>query len=250
MLNSLANHGYLPRDGRNVHAGELTSAIHDVAGFSSALGAVFSHPIFLEHKQPPGDADSPPPPPPPRSVWAGVWHLLRNPSAILFRFGMRRPGQTDAAGKRCLNLDQLALPNVIEHDISLTRRDYQQGDNIRPQPDLVQDLLASSSDGGQTLTAEDLAALRRRRIATQKEANPGVLYGPLQHIFACAEIALLLDVFGDGKKVRCDFARALFQEERLPVQEGWTRRRGCKRLGIFELGRTTIKIKGLIGVKV
>ncbi len=60
-------------------------------------------------------------------------HFVSNPSAILFRFGMRRPGQKDALGKKCLNLDQLALPNVIEHDVSLTRRDYQQGDNITPQ---------------------------------------------------------------------------------------------------------------------
>jgi hypothetical protein len=250
MLNSLANHGYLPRNGRNVHAGELTAAISNVVGFSSALGALFSHPIFLEHKQPPGDATSPPLTPSPRSCWGNVWHVFCNPSTILFRFGMRRPGQKDAKGKKCLNLDQLALPNVIEHDISLTRRDYQQGDNITPQPDLVQDLLASSSDGGETLTAEDLAALRRRRIATQKEVNPGLLYGPLQHTFACMEIALLLHVFGDGKKVRCDFARAFFLEERLPVREGWTKRRWWNRLGIFELSLTAAKIKGLVGVKV
>ncbi len=114
----------------------------------------------------------------------------------------------------------------------------------------MQDLLASSSDGGETLTAEDLAALRRRRIATQKHVNPGLLYGALQHTFACAEIALLLDVLGDGKNVRCDFARALFLEERLPTQEGWTKRRWWKRLGIFELSLTTAKIRKLIGIKV
>jgi hypothetical protein len=70
---------------------------------------------------------------------------------------MREPGQTDSMGKGCLNLDQLALPGVIEHDISLTRYDHQQGDSISVQPDLVKALLDSLSDGGKTLTRDDLA---------------------------------------------------------------------------------------------
>ncbi len=37
MLNSLANHGYLPRDGRSIRVDELTAAMHDVVGLSSAL---------------------------------------------------------------------------------------------------------------------------------------------------------------------------------------------------------------------
>jgi hypothetical protein len=247
MLNSLANHGYIPRDGRNVRAAELTSALREVVGVTSALSVVFSHPIFLEKKQPPsGDVSEPQP----QSCLGRVWHVVRHPFAFIFRFAMRRPGQKDDEGKKCLNLDQLALPGVIEHDISLTRLDHQQGDNITLQPDLVQELLASSSDGGKTLTAEDLAAFRRRRIAAQKETNPGLLYGSLEHGFACSEIALFLDVFGDGKTVRCDVARAFFLEERLPIQEGWTKRQGWKRVGLVGLALTTAKVRKLVGVKV
>ncbi|KMQ81480.1 hypothetical protein RF55_26199, partial [Lasius niger] len=147
---------------------------------------------------------------------------------------MRRPGQTDSTGQKCLNLDQLALPDLVEHDISLSRFDHQQGDNISMQPDLVRDLLASSSDS-KTLTLADLAELRKRRIARQREVNPGLHYGPLQHRFSCAEIALILTVLGDGDRVPCDYVRAFFQEERLPIDEGWKRRQWT--LGLLELLR-------------
>ncbi|KAK3938601.1 hypothetical protein QBC46DRAFT_389835 [Diplogelasinospora grovesii] len=160
---------------------------------------------------------------------------------------MRAPGQTDSSNHRILNLDQLALPGVVEHDISLTRRDCAQPQgNLAPQPDLIRDLLASSSDG-ETLTAEDLANLRRHRIAVQKKDNPGLFYGPMQHQIACTEIALVLDVFGDGDKVRCDYAKAFFQEERLPLQEGWKKRSWWRSLGFMELGKTVGKIKTLVG---
>jgi hypothetical protein len=238
LINCLANHGYLPRDGRNVRSSELTAAMNEV-GLSSALGAVFSKPIFLENK----DASQQS-----RSFLGYIWSLVRNPWTLLSMFGMRRLGQEDSMGKICLNLDQLALPGVVEHDISLTRLDHAQGDNISLQPDLVRDLLASSSDGGKTLTAEDLAALRKRRIDKQREVNPSLAYGSLQHQIACTEIALVLDVFGDGNKVRCDFARAFFLEERLPTQEGWKKRRWWS-LGFFELGGTVGKIKQLVGLK-
>lgn len=205
------------------------------------MNTVFTHPIFFTHK----------PTPQLNSLCSTVWHYLRHPSALLSRFGMRRPHQVDpTTKKRCLNLDQLALSGAIEHDISLTRRDRAQGDCCTPQPDLIATLLASSSDGGQTLTAVDLAHLRKQRIEHQKEANPRAEYGAMQHSFACMEIALFLGVFGDGKKVRCDFARAFFEEERLPIREGWARRQWWRRLGIAELGLTARRVRRLVGLKV
>ena len=244
LINCLANHGYIPRDGRNVRVHELTAALNEI-GLSATLGSVFSHPIFLEHKQAEqADASLRP-----RSFLGSVWFYIRNPWSLAFSsLGMRKPGQEDSGGHQVLNLDQLALPGVVEHDISLTRYDHQQGDNISLQPDLLQDLLASSSDG-KTLTAADLAELRKRRIAKQNEVNPGLVYGRLQHQIACAEIALVLNVFGDGNKVRCDYARAFFGEERLPIEEGWRKRRWWT-LGIVELFNSARKITKLIGLEV
>jgi Peroxidase, family 2 len=50
MINSLANHGYIPRDGRNVHTGELVLALKNV-GLSHTLSAVFAF-LVAEKSQP------------------------------------------------------------------------------------------------------------------------------------------------------------------------------------------------------
>ena len=163
---------------------------------------------------------------------------------------MRNAGQKDAKGKICIDLDQLALPGAVEHDISLSRRDHAQGDNLTLQPDLVQAILKCSSDGGKTLSMEDLSEARRRRIHTQLQDNPGLTYGFLQHDLACGEIALILKVFGDGQKVPCSYIRALFQEERLPVREGWKKRSWWWSVGIMELARTTKVVKKIIGLQI
>jgi len=99
----------------------------------------------------------------------------------------------------------------------------------------------------------DLAGYRRRRIADQKEENPRVEYGAMQHSFACMEIALLMGVLGEGKgkerRIRCDVARAFLQEERLPYREGWEMRRTWwwKRLGFLELGGLSARVRKLVG---
>ncbi|KAK4201586.1 putative peroxidase, partial [Triangularia verruculosa] len=189
LLNALANHGYLPRDGRSFHQAELSAALKKV-GLSRALRLLDTH------------------------------------------------------GELVLDLDQIGLPGFAEHDISLTRGDAAQGDHLKAQPDLLQGLLASSSDGGRTMTTEDFACLRKRRIEVQKKDNPGLLYGPLQYRISCAEIA-----FGDGNTVPWEYVRALFVEERLPVKEGWKPRRWWHTLGFWELSRTSIKVAQLVGVK-
>jgi len=119
--------------------------------------------------------------------------------------------------KPVLNLDQLALCGVVEHDVSLTRRDFlQKQRNCTAQPDLIRDLLACSSDG-ETLKMEDLAALRKRRIQRLND-NPGLEYGPLQHQIACTEIALVLNCLGNGNSVRCDYAKAFFWGRKIAIR--------------------------------
>jgi hypothetical protein len=160
------------------------------------------------------------------------------------RFGMRKPGQFDSEGHRVLNLDQLGLPNTVEHDISLTRRDHQQGDNITLQKDLVEDLLASSKDG-KVITVDDLVEFRKRRIARQKADNPDVQYGAFENDLACAEIALILNVIGTRDSVECSYAKAFLQEERLPIEEGWKKRS----LGIVGLITERNRVRKMVGLE-
>jgi hypothetical protein len=242
LINCLANHGYINRSGRNIHANELNAAMREI-GLSRALGAVFAIPIFNEHQDPKAAALRKKP-----SLLVRLWAFLRNPWIVMSVFGMRRAGQVDNKGRKVLDLNQLALHGVVEHDISLTRRDYHQGEgNLEIQPDLLRDLLACSKDGV-TLTIEDLAALRKRRIQKQLEDNPGLKYGSMEHQVGCTEIALVLDVFGNGKGIPCEYAKAFFQEERLPVKEGW-KKRWLWTLGFMELAGTVAKIKALIGLR-
>lgn len=238
MINSLANHGYLPRDGRAVRLSDVKSALKE-AGLSSSLIAVFAHPIFEESK-----ASQPS-----RSLLQKIAYYAWQPWAALGA-GMRRPGQKDSAGERVLDLDQLDAPGVVEHDISLSRRDHAQGDNHTPQADLIQGLLGSSTDGGKMLTVEDLARYRRFRIYEQRRVNEEAVYGTFQHVEACAEIGLLMGVFGGKDGVKVKFLRAFFREERLPVKEGWRARGGWWRgLGVLELVSKSASVWRVIGMK-
>lgn len=240
MINSLANHGYLPRDGQNVLAHEMKAAMNE-AGVSASLGTIFVNTVYNVHQNKDEKDRSGP--------ISRLWTTFRDPWTLLSRFGMRRPDQTDRFGRPILDLDQLALPGAVEHDISLTRRDHcQKEGNCARQEDLVNDLLASSVDG-KNITREELASLRKQRIAKQREDNPGLTYGPLQHEMSCGEIALILGVFGDGKSAPYDFVASFLREERLPIKEGW-KKRWWWTLGLVEVKIIATKVKSLIGLQI
>lgn len=241
MLNCLANHGYLPRDGRRLHAKDFIQAMTEV-GVSTTLAAALTHPLYLEHATASSDSAVQQ-----FSLSQNLIRFFRNPWTAFQDLGMCKAGQRDANGEKYLNLDQLADPGILEHDISLTRLDHAQGDNTIVQPQLVQALLASSSDGGRTLTDENLAAFRLRRIQEQKSQNLAVQYGSREHNVACLSISTILQILGDGKSVPCDYVRVFFLEERLPIAEGW-RRRQWWTLGLAELGWGICRIKSLIGL--
>lgn len=233
----MANHGYIPRSGKNVRADELYSAMA-VIGVSRTLGAAFSFPIYNEHIDPQYATKE--------NLIQKLWKFVRNPWSVLASLGMRRPDQVDARGRKVLDLNQLATHGAVEHDISLSRRDYLQKEgNCEMQPDLVEQLMKCSKDG-KTITVEDLADLRRLRIQQQMADNPGLTYEDKQHRLACGEIALVLSVFGNGQSIPCSYARALFKEERLPVEEGW-KRRWWWTVGVIELQLLVNKVKGLVG---
>ena len=101
LINRLANHGYISRDGRDIRAKELYTAL-DVTGLSRMLRWGFAYGSLVEH------FDNSP---------TGFWAFFRNRFAyFLMKFGMRPPGQKDSSGIPYLNLDQLALPGAVEHN--------------------------------------------------------------------------------------------------------------------------------------
>ncbi|KAL8963945.1 MAG: hypothetical protein Q9183_004825, partial [Haloplaca sp. 2 TL-2023] len=119
------------------------------------------------------------------------------------------------------------------------------GDNTSPQPDLIEGLLAASTNG-KTISLDDFVALRRKRYERQKQDNPELDFQGMRVQIACTEVALILKVFGDGKEVPVDYVRAWFKEGRLPRDEGWSKRKWWT-LGLFELNSLSSKIQGILG---
>ncbi|KAL8713677.1 MAG: hypothetical protein Q9220_002203 [cf. Caloplaca sp. 1 TL-2023] len=209
VVNAFANHGLIPRDGRNVRAEELNSAI-DELGLGGILGKVLVWGAFLERSE---------------SSASTRW----NPLAYMhWHFGTRDVNQKDPIGIPSIDLDQLSRHGAIEHDVSMTRLDFAQGDNHSMQAHLVEQLLRSSSDGSY-ITTSDFARLRRTRLTQQKVDNPVLKFPSLLHFVTAGQIAATQMVFGDeskGHRIPVCYIEALFKEERLPIKEGWRKKQG------------------------
>ena len=239
IKNALANHGYLPRDGRDIHYPETFDALGQY-GLSWLFKWLLAWPTFLERQQ--GKTE--------RSFWAFLKsprvYLLNRFGGALAKFGCRFPGQIDSHHKKWINLDQTQQHEAIEVDVSLTRLDHAQGDNHSPQRQLIADLLASSSNG-KTITFDDFVQLRRRRYEQQKVANPDLFFHDHELDIGCGNIAMLLKVFGNGKEVPVKYIEAFFRDERLPEAEGWRRRRFWS-VGFIEIASLKTKLQKIIGL--
>jgi len=167
-LNILANHGYLPRDGKNISNERMEAAL--MAGFN------MTHPLasFVT-------------------------------SIILKSVG--RPGATT------FDLADLRMHNAIEHDVSLTRYDYAQGDNYTLQPEMLEAVLNDIGDG--QATAKTFAKSRIRRTKESKAANIPSLSLRLIFIsvYNLGSTLLVLGPSGIPK----DQLTTFFQEERSPL---------------------------------
>jgi len=241
MMNSLANHGYLPRDGRYVREEHILAGLRAV-GVAYTLAKPFAHAPLLEHLQP---QDRP----------SGWWAWMTAPlSTAVASFGMRPVGQVDSNGNVYINLDQYGIHNVVEHDISLLRRDLKEpgagGDNHSIHPELLKKLLSCSSDGVK-ITQEDFAKHRKARIQEQMRNNPNLDYDDFRHQLGCTEIALIQSLFGNGVgdnyvDVPVSYVEAFLGEERFPREEGWQPRYWFG-LGIIEILRATMRVLGTVG---
>ena len=241
VVNALANHGYIERSGRQVYMGPLNASMRQV-GMSPLLGSVFAKPTYFDYQNP-DKAELKKP-----VGWlARTWTIIKNPYAFFDYFGCWQPGNMKN-GNRYLNLEDLASHGAIEHDISLTRRDVDQpqGNNAQQQ-DLIEEMLGFSSDGGKTLSVEDLATFIKKRIQQQHKDNPDAVYGANQHQINCGQVALMMGCFGDGKTIPCSYVKAIFQDERLPWDEGWTKRTWWS-MGLWEFFGAVKKMTNAVGV--
>ncbi|WYZ36134.1 hypothetical protein EsH8_XI_000017 [Colletotrichum jinshuiense] len=243
VVNALSNHGYIERDGKKIYMADLTAAMRQV-GMSPLLGSIFAVPTYFEYHNPDKAYLQPP-----VSVWRKYLGYLMNPYTYFSYFGCWNPQQYDERGKKYLNLENLASHGAIEHDISLSRRDYAQDQgNNKPQKDLIDDMINCSHDG-ETLTIDDLARFIKARIKQQLNDNPDLVYGPAQHQVNCGQIALMMGCFGNGQTISVKYVRALFVDERLPFKEGWTKRTWWS-MGVYEFFTSVTNLVNKVNVTI
>ena len=121
-----------------------------------------------------------------------------------------------------LDLDALDKHNALEHDASLSRKDYSEGDHVNLQPDLLVAMLADSPTD--FLTVESLARTRvRREDHSNSIGNSGTDVKTTTLAYIEAAVILLAlgtqkDAAGNPMAPKTSVQR-WFAEERLPL--GW-----------------------------
>ncbi|KAJ6554388.1 Cloroperoxidase [Mycena capillaripes] len=176
-LNTLANHGFLPRDGKNISIPMILNAASDVYDFQ--------------------------------------------PGTIL---APAKLGLLTGNDPTTLNLDALALHNLIEVDASLSRNDFATGDNLHFN-ETVFSTLANANPGVDYYNTTSAGRVQHERLADSIATNPNVTNAHKDFVGRSGTSAFYLIVMGDPltgvapKK----FVQIFFREERLPIAEGWKR---------------------------
>ncbi|KAJ3413821.1 hypothetical protein HDV05_007421 [Chytridiales sp. JEL 0842] len=211
-FNVMANHGYLPRSGKDITVDQVVKA------FSEQLGV---EPSFVA--------------------------LMANAAAgsddgFINSFGVR---DEDEDPKSSFDLDDLSKHNRIEHDASLTRPDFPNPQNVVPE--LVAALASRAADK-KTLRIPEVAKYRVDRFELSKKSTPGFTFGPKQQLLAWGESALFIGVLGNKEgEVPLDFFVPFFLNETLPA--GFTPKRGKDRLDVARTAELSLRLRTSVGIK-
>lgn len=178
MVNALANHGYLARDGKGI------SLAHLVSGCKEGINL---------------GADA--------SLVVGAKALQASTTGNFLTF----------------NLDDLSKHGIIEHDGSLSRNDIASGDNHSFAPEIWAAVAAHFT--AETISIQTAAQARKDRLEAAPTTNPEFNLTAEGLRFSAIETSLYLGVFGEGTEgnARTQWVRILFEEERLPFEEGYRR---------------------------
>ncbi|SAM01923.1 hypothetical protein [Absidia glauca] len=193
FLNTFANHGILPRSGKNITYTQYYKAI-TLVGTTHEAAVAFLSTVFRIYKE----ID------PAHSVWSDL-----------------RPATS-------ISLNQLGQHNLVEHDISLTRADIsEQPDFSLPNLERVQLMMSLSSHSNTSLVARTgtsphlnvrhLGDFRRIKWneAMQKPLA-GYHFGGLYQIASAVECVLLLDYLGRDHSISIDHFESFVVHERIP----------------------------------
>ncbi|RYP66388.1 hypothetical protein DL769_006050 [Monosporascus sp. CRB-8-3] len=181
MLNTLANHGYLPRNGKDITENRTIEALGTALSIDSELAQ-----LLFEQA------------------------ITTNPAPNATTF----------------SLNDLVRHNILEHDASLSRVDFYFGN---PQP-FNQTVFAQTRSYWTTpiIDVQQAANARWARVETSNATNPNFTLSTLGERFSYGESAAYIVILGNKitGTVPRDWVEYLFENERLPLEIGWTRRTG------------------------
>ncbi|KAL2862612.1 peroxidase family protein [Aspergillus lucknowensis] len=187
-LNVMANHGYLPRSGRDI----------DLATFRNAIAGAYNY----------------------------------APKSLDFAFQKAIDLKLSTTGNAStIHLSDLNVHDAIEFDGSLSRSDYNLGDNHSFDPEVwggVAESLglydaAPDNEDDLYVTIEVAAKARAKRVAEAMALNPRFNASENQMMGSPGTTALYLTTMWDydaGAAPKA-WVRAFFEEERLPFLEGY-----------------------------
>lgn len=226
FLNTLANHGHLPRNGKNITPFKLFSAIETVYGLSKPLsGLIAFGGFFLLHQHPVTSLDDLKPDARELLEPKGIVHALNSLESLAH----------NAIKYRELDLVQIGAHNHIEHDASITHDDIAslQAEFASPVNNLTLfDAFMKDSASGTHIDVTDFGRVRARR-ERESHAATGRTIDSLHSNIARAEASLTISIFGEtattagspweGPGIPIDTIRQFWWEERLPA--GWRPKR-------------------------
>ncbi|KAH8828302.1 Peroxidase, family 2-domain-containing protein [Flagelloscypha sp. PMI_526] len=174
-INALANHDYLPHNGKDISIPQMLDAVQDVFNVDPSVVVLFAK--------------------------LGV---IASPNASTFSLG------------------DLALHGAIEHDASISRGDFNSGDNSKFNEQLYGTMTASNK-GKDFYDTTSAASVMEQKFNFSKQNNPKFVGNGKEIAFRATEAALYLTVMGDAKKAQAPkrVVDTIFREDRLPFAEGW-----------------------------
>lgn len=175
MLNSLANHGYLPRNGQNISLAELVQTLSDVVNMDPEATRLVG-------------------------VRALSISTTGNPDTFNLDDLNAHGGESGAivlaeSSSPSVGIDTVLTSQVIEHDGSLSRNDIYFGDNHSFNRSIWSSVACFFTE--RTISIQTAANARKARLQAAAAKNPDFNLDAGGTQISLIETALYLSVFGD-----------------------------------------------------
>ncbi|KAI8609890.1 Chloroperoxidase, partial [Chytriomyces sp. MP71] len=186
-VNSLTNHGYLPRDGLGVTVDMIHTAFQEVLGVDPLIVQTITDNDFK----------------------------LDTDNSSLVNIGVLNAAEFNAT-PQFLNLDDLKKHNKNEHDASFSRLDAYFNASQDLNMELFQRLYNASADG-KVLNKYDANKHRVQLVKECREYNPTCKFGAQELIIETGETAFLLHILGHKGEITLDHLYSFLVLEQIPT---------------------------------